>query len=208
MIRLRAPRPSANAHYCKHSAEAARCRLEHTPPATRATCIWWPASPARMVRWLSPRKGAERIQCNWVQPLEKNYYSGEPMKSCGRFIRQATLCRNSRETVLTTRYSVPGTQYSKAGADSLLVHIIAMVSKGKYKNQSQPRLVQGTRAPATRTRKQPGTLSTMLRQQGATVLEIPTIEIRPPRSWSQLDEALRRHDDFDGLILTRVNDIE
>ena len=83
-----------------------------------------------------------------------------------------------------------------------------MVSKGKYKNQSQARLLQGTRVLVTRTRKQAGTLSTMLRQQGATVLEIPTIEIRPPRSWSQLDEALRRHEDFDWLILTSVNGVE
>src|SRR5229473_906970 len=128
MIRLRAPRPSANAHYCRHSAEAARCRLEHTPPATKANWIWWPASPGRMVRWLSPRKGAERIRCNWALPLEKNYCSGELMKFCGRFTGQAPLCRNSRETV-------PSTQYSEAGADSLLVLIIAMVSKGKYKNQ-------------------------------------------------------------------------
>src|SRR5260370_36042850 len=59
-----------------------------------------------------------------------------------------------------------------------------------------------------RTRKQRGTLSTMLRQQGATVLEIPPIEIRPPRSWAQLDEALRRHEDFDWLILTSVNGVE
>ncbi|HTD22803.1 MAG TPA: uroporphyrinogen-III synthase [Terriglobales bacterium] len=83
-----------------------------------------------------------------------------------------------------------------------------MVSKEKFKNQNHTRPLIGTRVLVTRTRKQAGTLSTMLRQQGATVLEVPTIEIHPPRSWAQLDEALRRHEDFDWLILTSVNGVE
>src|SRR5712691_5029057 len=68
--------------------------------------------------------------------------------------------------------------------------------------------LQGLRILVTRTRKQAGTLSTMLRRQGATVIEVPTIEIRPPRSWLQLDQALREHEAFDWLILTSVNGVE
>ncbi len=83
-----------------------------------------------------------------------------------------------------------------------------MVPKGKSKNQNYTRPLKGTRVLVTRTRKQAGTLSTMLRQQGATVLEVPTIEIHPPRSWAQLDEALRQHEDFEWLILTSVNGVE
>jgi len=66
----------------------------------------------------------------------------------------------------------------------------------------------GLRVLVTRTRKQAGTLSVLLWQQGATVREVPTIEIRPPQSWSQLDEALRGHENFDWLILTSVNGVE
>jgi len=66
----------------------------------------------------------------------------------------------------------------------------------------------GLRILVTRTRKQAGTLSTMLRRQGATVMEVPTIEVRPPRSWFQLDQALWGHEDFDWLILTSVNGVE
>ncbi|HTC92263.1 MAG TPA: uroporphyrinogen-III synthase [Terriglobales bacterium] len=89
-----------------------------------------------------------------------------------------------------------------------------MSSKAKSRGSNRARLrksalpLAGLRVLVTRTRKQAGTLSTMLRKQGATVREIPTIEIRPPQSWSQLDEALRRHEDFEWLILTSVNGVE
>ena len=85
----------------------------------------------------------------------------------------------------------------------------------KEKPRLQPRArhensrpLTGLRVLVTRTRKQAGTLSAMLRKQGATVREIPTIEIRLPQSWSQLDQALRQHQSFDWLILTSVNGVE
>ena len=47
-----------------------------------------------------------------------------------------------------------------------------------------------------------------LRKLGATVLEIPFIEIRRPRSFKALDSALRNLDRYDWLILTSVNGVE
>jgi uroporphyrinogen-III synthase len=79
----------------------------------------------------------------------------------------------------------------------------------RFQSKSRPSLpLRGLRILVTRTRKQAGTLSTMLRRQGAEVMEVPTIEIRPPRSWAQLDRALLGHADFDWLILTSVNGVE
>lgn len=43
---------------------------------------------------------------------------------------------------------------------------------------------------------------------GATVLEIPFIEIRPPRSYKPLDTALKNLHTYDWLILTSVNGVE
>ena len=89
-----------------------------------------------------------------------------------------------------------------------------MSAKEKTKIRSHAQLrekhtpLKGLRILVTRTRKQAGRLSTMLRRQGATVMEVPTIEIRPPHSWSQLDQSLRGHEDFDWLILTSVNGVE
>ncbi len=66
----------------------------------------------------------------------------------------------------------------------------------------------GQRILVGRARKQAGALSSGLRELGADVLEIPFIEIRPPRSFRPLDTALRHLRDYDWLILTSVNGVE
>jgi uroporphyrinogen-III synthase len=59
-----------------------------------------------------------------------------------------------------------------------------------------------------RARHQASALSSELRKLGATVLEIPFIEIRKPRSFKPLDSALRNLSGYDWLILTSVNGVE
>jgi len=59
-----------------------------------------------------------------------------------------------------------------------------------------------------RARPQAGALSAELRQLGATVIEIPFIEIRRPRSFQSLDAALNSLGIYDWLILTSVNGVE
>jgi len=59
-----------------------------------------------------------------------------------------------------------------------------------------------------RAAKQASALSELLAQQGARVVEIPFIEIRPPKSFRPLDEALRKLHRYDWLVLTSVNGVE
>jgi uroporphyrinogen-III synthase len=59
-----------------------------------------------------------------------------------------------------------------------------------------------------RARHQAGAISGELRKLGATVLEIPFIEIRKPRSFKPLDSALVNLGGYDWLILTSVNGVE
>jgi len=59
-----------------------------------------------------------------------------------------------------------------------------------------------------RARHQASALSAGLKALGAEVIEIPFIEIRPPRSYKRLDSALKRIDEYDWLILTSVNGVE
>ena len=68
--------------------------------------------------------------------------------------------------------------------------------------------LSGVRILVGRARHQAGALSGELRQLGATVLEIPFIEIRKPRSYKALDSALQNLDSYDWLILTSVNGVE
>jgi uroporphyrinogen-III synthase len=70
------------------------------------------------------------------------------------------------------------------------------------------RPLTGLRVLVGRARHQAGALSTQLRKLGAQVLEIPFIEIRNPRSFQPLDNALKNLTTYDWLILTSVNGVE
>jgi uroporphyrinogen-III synthase len=68
--------------------------------------------------------------------------------------------------------------------------------------------LHGWRILTTRASKQSGGLARPLRDLGAEVVEIPTIEIRPPRSYKRLDDALGGIAGYHWLILTSVNGVE
>ncbi|MGC2742984.1 MAG: uroporphyrinogen-III synthase [Candidatus Angelobacter sp.] len=77
---------------------------------------------------------------------------------------------------------------------------------GVSAKQEEP--LSGWRILTTRASKQSGGLAEPLREMGAEVIEIPTIEIKPPSSYKSLDTALRNIGRYDWLILTSVNGVE
>lgn len=68
--------------------------------------------------------------------------------------------------------------------------------------------LEGWRILVSRAREQAGKLSDGLRAAGAEVMEIPFIEIRPPRSYKCMDDALRLVSEYEWLILTSVNGVQ
>jgi uroporphyrinogen III methyltransferase/synthase len=62
----------------------------------------------------------------------------------------------------------------------------------------------------TRPAEKANTLTNLLQDRGATVLEAPTIVIADPDSWAALDEALERlrAGDYDWVVFTSVNAVE
>ncbi len=73
-------------------------------------------------------------------------------------------------------------------------------------NANRP--LAGTRVLVGRARHQAGSLSFSLRSLGASVIEIPFIEIRKPQSYAPLDQALKNIKSYDWLILTSANGVE
>jgi len=71
-----------------------------------------------------------------------------------------------------------------------------------------PKPLAGVRVLVGRARHQASALSAGLKKLGAEVIEIPFIEIRPPRSYKPLDSALKRIPEYDWLILTSVNGVD
>jgi uroporphyrinogen-III synthase len=74
--------------------------------------------------------------------------------------------------------------------------------------EQSPQPLNGVRVLVGRAPHQAGTLSIGLRRLGAQVVEIPFIEIRPPRSYKSLDSALKQLPQYDWLVLTSVNGVE
>ncbi len=73
---------------------------------------------------------------------------------------------------------------------------------------NEVRPLAGTRILIGRARHQANNLSAGLRSLGASVVEIPFIEIRKPQSFQALDDALKNLKSYDWLILTSVNGVE
>jgi uroporphyrinogen-III synthase len=76
------------------------------------------------------------------------------------------------------------------------------------KRLAHNRPLHGLRILVGRARHQASALASALRKLGAEVIEIPFIEIRPPRSYRPLDSALKNIASYDWLILTSVNGVE
>jgi uroporphyrinogen-III synthase len=65
----------------------------------------------------------------------------------------------------------------------------------------------GRRVLVTRAAHQAAKLSAGLRALGATPVEVPVLEIRPPASFAELDAALLALGSYDWLILTSANTV-
>src|SRR5207249_1315282 len=69
------------------------------------------------------------------------------------------------------------------------------------------RPLSGRTVVVTRAREQAASLTALLVDQGARVLEAPAIEIRPPASWAPVDRALTRLQRYRTLIFTSANGV-
>ncbi|MCU0569058.1 MAG: uroporphyrinogen-III C-methyltransferase [Oculatellaceae cyanobacterium Prado106] len=70
------------------------------------------------------------------------------------------------------------------------------------------RPLTGKTIVVTRAAGQSSQFTQLLQQQGATVLEMPTLEITAPSSWDGLDGAIAQLPTYHWLILTSTNGVE
>lgn len=59
----------------------------------------------------------------------------------------------------------------------------------------------------TRPEKQADDLAQLLIKEGANPIHFPTIKIVPPASWRELDNAIKKLEDYDWLIFTSANGV-
>lgn len=81
-----------------------------------------------------------------------------------------------------------------------------VVTLAKMSQTSLP--LTGKTILVTRSAEQSSQFTHLLQQQGATVLEMPALEICPPSQWEGLDRSINALKSFDWLILTSANGVE
>jgi uroporphyrinogen III methyltransferase/synthase len=69
----------------------------------------------------------------------------------------------------------------------------------------KPQPLRGKTVLVTRAEGQSSQFATLLAAQGATVVDLPALVIRPPTSWQGLDQAMADLSSFDWLVLTSAN---
>ncbi|RLA89217.1 MAG: uroporphyrinogen-III C-methyltransferase [Deltaproteobacteria bacterium] len=75
-------------------------------------------------------------------------------------------------------------------------------------NWFETRPLSGKRVVVTRSRDQTSAFVKLLAEQGATCIEVPTIQMQPPDSYAGLDNALGQLSRYDWLILTSTNGVK
>ncbi|NJK48433.1 uroporphyrinogen-III C-methyltransferase [Candidatus Gracilibacteria bacterium] len=88
------------------------------------------------------------------------------------------------------------------------VIVIGEVVKLRKMSHSPSLPLSGKTVLVTRSAEQSSNFTNLLQQQGATVVEMPALEIRSPSSWEGLDNAIARLGAFNWLILTSANGVE
>ena len=79
--------------------------------------------------------------------------------------------------------------------------------RGEGKGEGDKKPLSGKKILITRARDQAAAFASSLRDLGAEVIELPTIEIVPPTSWKGLDRAIDQIASYDWLIFTSANGV-
>ena len=137
---------------------------------------------------------------------ERIIAAGRSPETPAMAVRWAT--RPDQQTIIGTLASLPGLiaqQAMRPPATIVIGEVVALRDKLDW-FESLP--LFGQRIVVTRAREQSAALAAPLRRLGATVIELPAIEIRPASDYAPLDRAIENLAAYDWLIFTSVNGVK
>ncbi|MEO6725686.1 MAG: hydroxymethylbilane synthase [Blastocatellia bacterium] len=104
--------------------------------------------------------------------------------------------------------SLPQSDEGLSGRQEIAFHARQIDSLPNAAELSLELPLLGRRVMLTRAPKQGSEMTKMLQKLGAEVVACPTIEIKPPANWEQLDYSLIHLSWFDWLAFTSANGVE
>ncbi|MEM7595651.1 MAG: uroporphyrinogen-III C-methyltransferase, partial [Cyanobacteria bacterium P01_A01_bin.83] len=123
------------------------------------------------------------------------------IRNCGR-PQQQIFWGTLTDIVVTTA------QISLSPAVIVIGEVVQQRSQNTHQTSSSLLPLANKTILVTRAVEQSSKFTTLLQQQGATVVEMPALEITPPSSWAGLDQAIAKINQFQWLILTSANGVE
>ncbi len=111
----------------------------------------------------------------------------------------------SQQTLISTLAEVSHEVVRQKFAPPAVIIIGEVVTLRNELRWFDNRPLFGKRVLVTRSAEQAGSFSRLLQEQGAQVIECPTIALVPPESWDELDTLLAEVDRHDWLLLTSAN---
>ncbi|MFP3866614.1 MAG: uroporphyrinogen-III C-methyltransferase [Desulfobacteraceae bacterium] len=131
---------------------------------------------------------------------------GKPPQTPAAVIQRGT---TPAQRTVTGTLSDIATLVHKAGLTPPAILVVGgVVQLRPQLNWFESRPLWGKRVVVTRSRDQASAFVKLLAEQGATCLEVPTIQIEPPDSYADLDQALSQLSRYDWLILTSTNGVK
>jgi hydroxymethylbilane synthase len=113
------------------------------------------------------------------------------------------------EAVSGTTNNLPAPPESETVSSvSVSTSLLESEIKAKAESGGTNHPLVGRRVIVTRAIKQSGEMTRALESLGAEVIACPTIEIREPSNWAQLDRALIHLSWYDWLVFTSANGVE
>lgn len=162
-----------------------------------------PRTPIAIIRWASrPQQQIwEGTLANIVQQT-----SGESLSPCVMVIGEVVRLRTYLQPDVAADSAADST-------DSTISSPEPAVSTTPPPTPDAPSSVPqvplaGQTVLVTRSASQSSQFSDRLIATGATVIEMPALEIVPPSSWEGLDDAIAHLEDYDWLILTSGNSVD
>ena len=148
-----------------------------------------PQTPIAIIRWAGHPQ--EQI---WTSTLEAivHHVGRHVLSPCVMVIGEVVRLRPYLESPLWSEGTVPQKEHAPPEPISA----------------PNPLPLAGKTLLTTRATGQSSQFAQLLQQQGATVIEMPALEIYPPSSWAALDQAIAELQTFDWLILTSTNAVD
>ena len=135
---------------------------------------------------------------------------GKSLKTAVSVIERGTL---NQQRVISGQLGNIISKIKKQKIDSPALTVIGEVNRLRkrlnwFNPKKNKKPLEGKTVLVTRASTQASCLKRGLEEKGASVLEYPTIQIQPPRSWLPLDRALREIKKFDWVLFTSTNSVE